>query len=175
MEASRAGPGTSVRTAIASQRLSPQTTRLVETIAPQAVAINTSRQGSFSLRSSRRITKRPKAVVGRQARAQSSATRGPAACVKVNRSSTRSQSTIPAPNRKTARTAVVAPRHYQGNRGQAEQAGPGGHLPDQEGQDRARRGHEQDGAPEQGGDPVAGGTPAAGGGGPHQPLRSTPP
>ena len=46
-EVSRPGPGTSARWADASQIVSPHTTRLVATMAPQAAATRTSRHGSL--------------------------------------------------------------------------------------------------------------------------------
>src|SRR5439155_24001777 len=85
-EASSPGPGTSVRTATASQSLSPQTTSLVATMAPQAAATRTSRQGSFSLRSRRRTTNSANAVVGRQASVQTMAAPGPAEPAKTKTS-----------------------------------------------------------------------------------------
>jgi len=80
---SAAGPGTSWVVNARSHSASAHTTRLVDTIAPQSVATSTSRHGSFSLRSSRRMTSRPKAVVGTQARAQAAATPGPASSMKM--------------------------------------------------------------------------------------------
>ena len=104
LDASSPGPGTNVLAATASQRLSPHTTRLVATIAPQAAATSTNRHGSFSLRSSLRTTKSPNAVVGTQASVQATATPGPAEPANRNTSLKRSHRRAARPRRTPART-----------------------------------------------------------------------